>query len=531
MALVEKSYSGRGPRVIAFLVALALGLWFGALLSGPEATRHPLWPLAVTYVALFAVLGWWRWRLVVDVVLVNLPLWVILPMRLGLPNFSLAEIALMAAAFGGAIRVAQTGRFRWFASSLTPYLALMGLVALLSSALFFIKWFVVLDSVFLRVLLHWLGRITHIDQGSNYHTLRGALTLIEGFIFFHVVLARVRDTRGVRHLVRLSLLSAVLVALFGICQRFTGWNQVDFGPWANRINSTFPDPNSLASFLVANLIMLVALLTVERGRKQLGLACLLLPIFVVSFLMVRSRSGIGALILVLPLWVVLRAEWLGLEKPVIWLYKKRRFLAIVYVLALLTLGSAFMGLDWVHHTDLEWTRSTGRVAQALKGRLNIWRSGLYNLAESPWFGRGIGTFYVFLGWHWENVGTPADWNWNPFFENAHNNFIQLLVETGIAGGGLFLLIVCLVLYQGMRAVVIHSGEDGAVLGGVLCGLVAFLLTCITGHPLLIVDVNLWFWFAAALLVVPSRAESVEFARALAHRRGFRRFILAVVLVA
>jgi len=531
MALLEKSYSGTLTRVVAQLIAVVLAVWLGAFWYCSGLRSCPAWPLGPSLVLLFAVLGWWRWRLAVDVAVLNLPLWIMLPLRLGVQNFSLVEIALLAAAFGGAIRVAQTGRFRWYATTLTPYLALMCLVALLSSALFFVRWFEVLDWVFVRVLANQLAGVFSIADGSKYHTLRGVLTLIGGFVFFHVVVARVRDTRDMRHLVQISLLSATLVALFGICQYFTHWNRVDFQPWSQRINSTFPDVNSLASFLVASIFMLAPLLTLEGGRKPRGMAWWVLPALLASFYMAHSRMAFAAALVTLPLYLVFRFGKVHLEKPIVWLYRKRRFLATVYVLVLLLVGSLVMGLDWQFHTDLHWTRTTGPLARALKGRLNIWRSGLYNLAEEPWLGRGIGTYYGHLGWHWEALETPEEWNWNPVLENAHNNFIQFLVETGIVGGGLIVLIVGLVLYQGLRAAAMHRGEERVILVGVFCGAVAFVLTFLTGHPLLIADVNLWFWFVVALLFVPHPSESLEFVEEQTRWWGWRRFLLVVVLLA
>jgi O-antigen ligase len=531
MALIEKAYSGRRTRIVALLAAVVLALWLGAFFFRRDAFAGSIRPLGLSLIAVFVALGWWRWRVALDVVLLNLPLWIMLPLRLGVPNFSLAEIALLATAVGGAFRVAQTRRFCWYATPLTPYLALMSLVVLLSSALFFVRWFEVADSVFARVLLNQWMAVFAIPDASKYHTLRGALTLIEGFVLFHVVVARMRDARDMRQLVQISLLSATLVAAFGIFQYYTHWNRVDFKPWSQRVNSTFPDVNSLASFLVANLFMLAPLLTLEGKRRPRGMAWWVLPVLFVCFYMAHSRVAFGACVVTLPLYAMLRFGRLHLERPIVWLQRKRRFLAIVFVLLFLALGFVFMRLDWQYHTDLNWTRTTGPLAKALKGRLNIWRSGFYNLAQQPWFGHGIGSYYVMLGWQWEELGTTDEWNWNPLFENAHNYFIQMLVETGIVGGGLFLLIIGLVLYQGLRAVLIHRGEERAILVGVFCGVVAFLLTWATGHPVLIMDVNLWFWFIVALLFIPHPAESAEFAQEQMSRRGFRRFLLAAVLLA
>jgi O-antigen ligase len=453
------------------------------------------------------------------------------PSQLGVENFSLVGVALVAGAAGGAVRVAQTGRFRWYATSVTPYMALLSLAAILSCLLFLSRFFIVVDEVFAGVMLHLLQGLPQIPKSSMYHTLRGLATLLGGFVFFHVVVARVRDTGDARRVLRLSLVSVLLVSLFGICQYYTDWWRIDFAPWARRVNATFEDVNSHGSFIVANLFLMTALLSLESGRRPRGLAWLVLPIVLVNLWLTQSRAAMGALVLTLPLFLVLRFGGLRLEKPTIWLYKRRRFLALCFVLTLLLLVFVFYGLDWVAHTDLEWTRSTGRIAQVLKGRFNIWRSALYNIAEAPWLGRGIGTFYVFLQWHWEYVGTEHAWNWNPLEENAHNYFLQMFAETGVVGGGLFLLVVALVFYQGLRAITMHQNDERVLFVAVFSGLAAFFLTCVTGHPLVIVDLNLWVWAIVALLFVPHPDESPEFARVEASRRGFRRFLLAAILLA
>jgi O-antigen ligase len=526
MALTEKRYEGAAVRAGGAIAAGMLAVWAGACIVNCTAPLPR--PACVAYTALFALLGWRRWRLVVDLAILNLPLWMLLPMRLGVPNFSLVEGALMAAAAGGALRVARTGRFRWFTTPATPYMVLFGIAAVLSASVYFIGYFVVIDSVFARAIFGWIGSILHIEPDSPYHPLRATLTLLEGLVFFHIIVARVRDMRDVHHLARLSLGSAVLVSLFGIVQYFTNWNRVDFEPWGLRINATFPDVNSLASFLVANLFILASSLRIRRGLPR-RIAWLALPILMASLFMSHSRAAYGALLAALPVYLFLRAERLAFERPVVRLYKKRKFIALVFLLAMLTVGAAVMGLDYLNHSDLGWTRRDGRIAHALKGRLNIWRSGLYAAAEAPWLGRGTGTFYGLALWHWEPVPDPDEWN--PFAENAHNYFLQVMTEMGVVGLTLYLVVIGMLFYQGLRAIVMHEGRSRRRMIGLTCGLFAFLLTCLTGHPQLIVEVNLWFWFAAALLFVPVGSESREFQEQARRQRGFRRVLAALLVLA
>ncbi len=92
-------------------------------------------------------------------------------------------------------------------------------------------------------------------------------------------------------------------------------------------------------------------------------------------------------------------------------------------------------------------------------------------------------------------------------ENAHNNFLQVLGELGIVGFVPFVWAL-----WAIARVVARSSRAGTLpapaLGGA-AGLAAFVLTWLTGHPLLIFEVATAFWLVlgavAALAVVDDEA--------------------------
>lgn len=102
----------------------------------------------------------------------------------------------------------------------------------------------------------------------------------------------------------------------------------------------------------------------------------------------------------------------------------------------------------------------------------------------PVFGIGVGTF-------WTRSAEYMPARLKEFYarENAHNNFLQILAELGILGLALFVAVLVLAL-RPLRPL---RTPDTMVVAGVLSGLMAFLLSCLGGHPLLTREVSYPFW--------------------------------------
>jgi O-antigen ligase len=84
-------------------------------------------------------------------------------------------------------------------------------------------------------------------------------------------------------------------------------------------------------------------------------------------------------------------------------------------------------------------------------------------------------------------------------ENAHNYFLQVATELGLVG------FVLLLWWLGAPlARVWHSARNDArndasdsMLLAVGCGCAAYLLTCVTGHPFLVIEAAIPFWVSLA----------------------------------
>jgi hypothetical protein len=81
-------------------------------------------------------------------------------------------------------------------------------------------------------------------------------------------------------------------------------------------------------------------------------------------------------------------------------------------------------------------------------------------------------------------------------ENAHNNFLQVAAELGIAGGILFAIVVLVPFRRALSA--LRQPSAPPVLLGVAGGLAAFLVTCLSGHPLLHAQIAFPFWIVLGI---------------------------------
>jgi O-antigen ligase len=119
-------------------------------------------------------------------------------------------------------------------------------------------------------------------------------------------------------------------------------------------------------------------------------------------------------------------------------------------------------------------------------RVGLLQTGGRMIASRPVFGIGLGQFYQRTA----EFSTPdllAKFPAVAGGENAHNNFMQVAAELGVAGGALFLFLVLVALATIARRAA--SAPDILM----LAGLGAFVLTWLGGHPLLIPEPGYAFW--------------------------------------
>ena len=365
------------------------------------------------------------------------------------------------------------------------------------------------------------------------YSLRAGLTLLEGWIVVRLLVDTCSRGPNPASRARLALagwgVGFGLAAAFAIVQYVTRFQLLPYWVKANpslvRANSTLDDPNALGACLVLGIGLLVGMLRLgDRSRRTVWWA--LLPLGLAGLAATMSRSALGAMA-VAPSMVLafIPPAHTRLDRAV------RTCARIAFGgLTVAVLGSMMLRaaspesrrsqpsnmVEMVVKT-FDPRESTGWV---LRGRLPWWRAGAAMFAAQPLTGVGSGRYMRMM----RSYGGGK-------VENTHNFFLQMFAEAGVLGGTAF-IVLCVSLCAAFRRA-LKDGRDrpsGLALGG-LIGVVAFLLTLLTGHTLLVAVGQIAFASFSALTTIAASRDAPVRAPAAGRRIVVAAAVLLVAAVA
>ena len=249
-----------------------------------------------------------------------------------------------------------------------------------------------------------------------------------------------------------------------------------------RVSAHVGDVNAAASYFGMMLILVLGTAARDWSKWRLLRVVFALPLFAALWV-TGSRTGVAATLIV---GVAAVLCGIALRWP-----RVLRNATLIAIIAAAIGAGAFRAWTLRHDAGTDFRRDFN----ATSGRM---------IAARPLTGVGIGQYYDasplflsrFLGWFYGR-------------ENAHNFFLQLTAELGVLGAAPFLTLLALVLRKGLHAIL--RRPDDVRLIGCEAAAAAFLITCLTGHPLLVDEVAFPFWMLFGLLVglsgfVPARVE-------------------------
>jgi O-antigen ligase len=163
-------------------------------------------------------------------------------------------------------------------------------------------------------------------------------------------------------------------------------------------------------------------------RKRIGWlvnGCFLL----VSLYFLSSRSGLLAVIILAPVYLFLKV------------YKNRKLVTGFAILLLLMI--LIFAIRTNERVSIGMNEDSKELFFQKDGRISIWTSALHLIRHNLILGVGIGDVKAELSKEYQKRG---DQNLISNHYNAHNQYLEILLENGIIGAILFLSIVGVMFY-------------------------------------------------------------------------------------
>lgn len=365
------------------------------------------------------------------------------------------------------------------------------------------------------VALQWLAGLSR-DTGATLQYL--VLGLSYSLLFWLVVSLFQRGHR-LRLLLWVLVLSGAYQAFWGAFKALSGSEGLFVTPFERATGSasgTFVNRNHLAGYLEMTLGLGIGLLLALRDRRPFAWVQLLelllgpkarlrlaLVIMVIGLVMTFSRSGNAAFLASL---LLVGGAYGVLDRR----HRLRNGLILAsIVLVDVLVVSQFFGLeqlkDRVLNTRLEATVVDGRVLQANEYRDDVLRAALPLVAERPLAGHGAGSFEAVFP-RMAGPGIPLH------YDHAHNDYLQFLIEYGLAGALPLAAFALLALGRALRPL---RRRDDAFASGVGVGAAMAILALLIHSA---TDFNLQIPANAATFVVVCAIAVL----AAAHRPPTRR---------
>jgi len=240
----------------------------------------------------------------------------------------------------------------------------------------------------------------------------------------------------------LSVAVVFFAPAYGIGIDETGWRGI------------FEHKNTLGRTMALAALVLVFQLR-RRGLVNRLATVTILALVCVALFGSRSVGGLLtalAVLITMPLWLIFRL--------------RRILMVAVAMFVLITLGGVAI---WLSTASEAIVTAVGRDP-SFTGRTALWLQVLDAIAPRVWLGHGYSAYW--LGWEGESATIWRAITWRP--PHAHNGFLDLGLELGVAGIALF--IVGLVRAAWRATVLVGRTETGYGLWPI-----AYLLFIVTAN--------------------------------------------------
>lgn len=293
-----------------------------------------------------------------------------------------------------------------------------------------------------------IGESFIVSFWSDMERMWGIFTLIHLFLFYFGLRAFFQEKEW-KVFLNISFVVSLLVSLYGIIQRFPQIFQIYvFEAGISRISSTLGNATYVAIYLIFNILFAFYFLLKEReckGKYQYFYATVILIDFFAFSLTDIRGAYLGFILGILSAAVLYL--FLGKNKK----YKTGAgtLIALSFLCGVLIFWPPTKKLV-ANIPILNRLSTISLSATTAKTRFMGWNAAWQGFKERPFFGVGIENYNVVFNKYFN----ASYYNLAPtetYFDRAHNQFLNILVESGIFAFLIYLIIPLLLFYYLARS--------------------------------------------------------------------------------
>lgn len=294
--------------------------------------------------------------------------------------------------------------------------------------------------------------------------------LLSFVVLFILIVDSLRTEKDIKRMVSFLVLSSLVplfVGLVQICSNFD-LSVISLEP-SFRVSATLTHPNGYAFYLVMITILSASLFFQAKSEMHKAALFILITLLLVSLVFTYTRSAWIGLVMAVLSMGVLQSRKLLIFAPIA-LY------GIILIFPFISQRiDPIFNPELFRYTSLAW-------------RIELWSASIPYFLSHPIFGNGFGTFQL--------IGFQID-DW---FAAAHNDYLRLLVETGIIGLSGFLILLVSLARLGIKTRRKAAGRYfGYITTGFVCFLSAYVLMSFTDNLFNHGGVQWYFWAYAGVI--------------------------------
>jgi len=277
------------------------------------------------------------------------------------------------------------------------------------------------NAIFLYILI-FFSSLSFLYTISYTDSIFQLLKIITALALYNLVYNAIKSTKDAKMILLSIVLTSIIPMFTGYYQFFTKTGHETYFGTAGRATGGFGFANMFGIFLALCFSAVLMLLFQEKGKfKRICLISILSSIIISSLIALNRGS-----------WIAISASIL-FSIP----FYKKKIHVRWFVIGAVLIGIFFSGLIVERFVALEEIKH-GASQNTFKGRINMWENIIKLIPQQPITGFGIGNSRQIFEKFYGERHVP------------HNDYLMLLLEIGFVGALLYILFLCLELFQYLK---------------------------------------------------------------------------------